>query len=67
MAAAESKKKSRFITVKEAAHELSIGPWTLWKWARENKSGCFPMKRIGKKILIPRQKFEDWCESTDNR
>ena len=66
MPANGSKKPRRFITVKEAAGELGLGPWTIWKWIRENKTNSFPMKRIGHRVFILRSKFEEWCETTDN-
>jgi excisionase family DNA binding protein len=66
MAPANGQKKSRrFISSKEAADELGVLPSTVWRWIREKKKNCFPTKRVGQKILIPRQKFEDWCETTD--
>ena len=67
MAANNPKKTRRFISVKEAAGELGLGPWIVWKWIRENKANCFPMKRIGNRVFILRTKFEEWCETIDNR
>jgi excisionase family DNA binding protein len=61
------KKNRRFMTPKEAADELSVSCFTIWRWVREKKANCFPVKRVGNKMLIPRQKFEDWCNADDNR
>jgi len=61
-----SKKKQRFITIKQAAEELKMSHHTLWRWVRENKNN-FPVKHIGQRMLIPLEKFEAWCETTDSR
>jgi predicted DNA-binding transcriptional regulator AlpA len=67
MVTSAGNKKREFMSVKEVAHELGVGPWIIWKWIRQNKAACFPMKRIGQRIFISRTQFEKWCETFDNR
>ncbi|HEU4751557.1 MAG TPA: helix-turn-helix domain-containing protein [Armatimonadota bacterium] len=47
------------LTVPEAAKRLGIGRRLAYEMAR---TGKFPTIRLGRRVLIPRQRFEAWLQ-----
>jgi len=48
-------------TVKEAAQVVGLDKMAIYDLC--NAEGDFPHLRIGKRIIIPRQAFEEWLHS----
>ncbi len=51
------------MSVPDAAKQLGISRGAAYDAARRNE---FPVKRIGKKILVPIAAFERWLNSRDD-
>jgi excisionase family DNA binding protein len=52
-------KEKEFLSVKELAGILGIGQNSAYKLT---KTDSFPCMRLGYRILIPRNKFDNWVE-----
>jgi len=48
------------LTAQEAARILPLHPVTILRWAREGK---IPHRRLGRKVVFPLSKLNDWLAS----
>lgn len=56
-----SARGSHFFTPKEAAAYIGINPRTFYPWLR--KKGGPPVRRFGRIIRIPKEKFIKWANA----
>lgn len=52
------------LTVEEVADELGISKWLAYK---QVNTGKIPHIRMGRRIIIPRKKFNKWLEESSNK
>jgi len=59
----ERSKRKQVLSLKEAACEAGLSPWTFYKWSSEKR---LPFKSIkaGSRVLIPRESFEFWLSGS---
>ena len=55
---------NRTYSISEVAEELGISRGTAYELARQNK---IPVIRIGKRMLVLKDKFEEWLAESANQ